>query len=179
MNYSAISVRYAKALFMLGKEKNLLSSIKKDMDYIAAVCNQSVDFKEFLKNPVVQSSKKTQIIKRIFETKISELSLRFLELIVKNKREVFIPMISLNVLDLIRKEKNIKTALLITASELDEKLLVKTKKILEKELGTKVDLTARTSPHIIGGIILQIDGKQYDASIATQIKKLKKEMLKS
>ncbi|MDX9908833.1 MAG: ATP synthase F1 subunit delta [Mariniphaga sp.] len=179
MNYSAISVRYAKALFMLGKEKNLLSSIKEDMDYIAAVCNQSVDFKEFLKNPVVQSSKKTQIIKRIFETKISELSLRFLELIVKNKREVFIPMISLNVLDLIRKEKNIKTALLITASELDEKLLVKTKKILEKELGTKVDLTARTSPHIIGGIILQIDGKQYDASIATQIKKLKKEMLKS
>lgn len=164
---------------MLGKEKNLLSSIKEDMDYIAAVCNQSVDFKEFLKNPVVQSSKKTQIIKRIFETKISELSLRFLELIVKNKREVFIPMISLNVLDLIRKEKNIKTALLITASELDEKLLVKTKKILEKELGTKVDLTARTSPHIIGGIILQIDGKQYDASIATQIKKLKKEMLKS
>ncbi len=179
MNYSAISVRYAKALFMLGKEKNLLSSIKEDMDYIAAVCNQSVDFKEFLKNPVVQTSKKTQIIKRIFETKISELSLRFLELIVKNKREVFIPMISLNVLDLIRKEKNIKTALLITASELDEKLLVKTKKILEKELGTKVDLTARTSPHIIGGIILQIDGKQYDASIATQIKKLKKEMLKS
>lgn len=179
MNYSAISVRYAKALFMLGKEKNLLSSIKEDMDYIAAVCNQSVDFKEFLKNPVVQSSKKTQIIKRIFETKISELSLRFLELIVKNKREVFIPMISLNVLDLIRKEKNIKTALLITASELDEKLLEKTKKILEKELGTKVDLTARTSPHIIGGIILQIDGKQYDASIATQIKKLKKEMLKS
>ena len=179
MNYSAISVRYAKALFMLGKEKNLLSSIKEDMDYIAAVCNQSVDFKEFLKNPVVQSSKKTQVIKRIFETKISELSLRFLELIVKNKREVFIPMISLNVLDLIRKEKNIKTALLITASELDEKLLEKTKKILEKELGTKVDLTARTSPHIIGGIILQIDGKQYDASIATQIKKLKKEMLKS
>ena len=74
---------------------------REDMDYIAAVCNQSVDFKEFLKNPVVQSSKKTQIIKRIFETKISELSLRFLELIVKNKREVFIPMISLNVLDLI------------------------------------------------------------------------------
>ena len=131
MNYSAISVRYAKALFMLGKEKNLLSSIKEDMDYIAAVCNQSVDFKEFLKNPVVQTSKKTQIIKRIFETKISELSLRFLELIVKNKREVFIPMISLNVLDLIRKEKNIKTALLITASELDEKLLEKTKKIQE------------------------------------------------
>jgi F-type H+-transporting ATPase subunit delta len=164
---------------MLGKEKDSLSHIKKDMDYIVAVCNQSADFKEFLINPVIQASGKIQIIKSIFDTKISSLSLQFLELITKNKREAFIPMICLNVLDLIRKEKNIKTAVLTTAFEPDEKVLEKAEEILEKELGTKVELTGRTSPHIIGGIILQIDDKQYDASIATQIKKLKKEMLNS
>ena len=80
MNHSAITVRYAKALFMLGKEKDSLSHIKKDMDYIVAVCNQSADFKEFLINPVIQASGKIQIIKSIFDTKISSLSLQFLEL---------------------------------------------------------------------------------------------------
>jgi|LSQX01.2.fsa_nt_gb F-type H+-transporting ATPase subunit delta len=177
MNYSAITVRYAKALFSLGKEKGQLTSIKKDMDFVLAVCNQSAEFNQFLKNPVIGASEKTQTAKLIFGEKISELSRHFLELIIRNKRETFIPMICLNVLDLIKKEQNIKTAVLSTAHPVDKHILEKTEKVLEKELNATVELTGRTSPHIIGGIILQIDGKQYDASIATQLKKLKKEML--
>jgi len=179
MDESAITVRYAKAIFSLAKEKNQLVSLKEDMDLISDVCNQSVDFILLLKSPVVKTSKKVHIIQLIFQEKISALSLKFLELVTQNNREVFIPSICRNVLILIRKEKNIKTAVITTAQAIDEKLLKKATKILEEELGTQVELSAKINPHLIGGMILRIDDKQYDASILTQLNKLKQEMLKA
>jgi F-type H+-transporting ATPase subunit delta len=179
MDESAITVRYAKAVFSLAKENNQLSILKKDAELIAAVCRQSADFNRFLKNPVVKTSEKIRLIHLIFKEKADVLSLNFLTLMTQNKREEFIPAVCRNILSLIREEKNIKTAVLTTAVEMDEDLLQKAEKILEKELGTQVELTGRVNPHIIGGVVLQIDGKQYDDSIATQLKKLKQEFLKT
>lgn len=179
MDESAITVRYAKALFSLAKERNQLGTLKEDMDLVSNVCSQSKDFNLLLKSPVVKTSKKVHIIRLIFQKKISALSLQFLEMVTQNKREVFIPLICRNILTLVRKEKNIKTAVITTAQAIDEKLLEKATKILEEELGNKVELSAKVNPHLIGGMILRIDDKQYDASILTQLNKLKKEMLKA
>lgn len=179
MDESAITVRYAKALFSLAREKDLLEPLKQDMDLISAVCSQSAEFNLLLKSPVVKTSEKTRIIRLIFQDKISALSLQFLEMVTQNKREIFIPSMCRNVLTHIRKEKNIKTAVITTAQNVEEKLLEKVAKILEKELETKIELSAKVNPHLIGGMILRIDDKQYDASVATQLKKLKQEMLKA
>lgn len=177
MDESAITVRYAKALFSLAKEKNQLETLREDMGLISAVCSESTEFNLFLKSPVVKTSKKMHIIQLIFQGKISALSLQFLELVTRNKREVFIPLMCRNVLTRIRQEKNIKTAVITTAQTIGEKLREKAAKILEKELGTEIELTAKINPQLIGGMILRIDDKQYDASVATQLKKLKQKML--
>ena len=177
MDESAISVRYAKAIFSLANEKDFLADLKNDMDLIADVCNHSVEFNLLLKSPVVTTSKKISIIRQIFRKKIHEITMNFLVLVTNKKREIYIPSMCRNTLALIRKEKNIKTAVLTTAKPVDEKLLQKAKKIFEDELKTEVELTARENPHIIGGLILRIDDKQYDASINTQLKKIKQEMI--
>lgn len=179
MDESAITVRYAKALFSLAKEKNQLATLKEDMDLVAAVCSQSAEFNQLLKSPVVKTSEKVHLIQLIFQGKISPLSLQFLKVVTQNKREVFIPSMCRNVLTRIRKEKNIKTAVITTAQAFEEKLLEKATKILEKEMGSKIELSAKVNPQLIGGMILRIDDKQYDASVATQLKKLKQEMLKA
>ncbi len=178
MNSSAITVRYATAVFSLGKEQDMLTALKNDMELISSVCRESADFMLLLKSSVIKTSEKSEIIKLIFENKISELSLNFLSLITNNSREIYIPDITRNVLGLIRREKNIKTAVITTAHGIDEETLKKAEKAIESELQTKVELTGKVNPQIIGGIILRIDDKQYDASISAQLKKLKDEMLK-
>ena len=80
---------------------------------------------------------------------------------------------------MILREKNINTAVITTAHHIDEETLGKAQKAVESELQTRVELTGKVNPHIIGGIILRIDDRQYDASISAQLKKLKKEMLKT
>lgn len=179
MDESAITVRYAKAIFSLAKEKELLLSLKNDTEIISDVCLHSADFIRFLNDPVIKTSEKIRVVNLIFKDKIGELSQNFLELIIRNKREEFIPAIFRNILAFIRKEKNIKTVVLTTAQEMDEALMQKAEEILEKELKTSIELSGRVNPHIIGGVILRIDDKQYDDSIATQLKKMKQHFLKA
>lgn len=179
MDHSKITVRYAKAFFATAKEKDLLEILKSDIELILSVCNNSSDFILLLESPVVKTSKKSDLIKSIFSSKINELTLNFLLLIAKNKREVQIPGICRNFLMLTRKDQNIKLAVITTASEINKETLSKVEALISKELDAKIELTSKINTDIIGGIVLRIDDKQYDASVATQLKKIKQELLET
>lgn len=179
MDQSAITVRYAKAFFSTAKEKNLLDKLKADIQLVLDVCTSSKDFILLLESPIVKSSKKAALVKSIFEGKIEEISLNFLLLIVQNKREVHIPGICRNFLDLTRKDLNIKSAVLTTASEVDASTLKKVKEMLAKELNATIELEAQVNTEILGGLVLRLDDKQYDASVATQLRKVKQTLLET
>lgn len=179
MDHSAITVRYARAFFSTAKEKKMLTTLKTDIQLVFDVCNISSDFILLLESPIVKTSKKATLISEIFKGKIDELSLRFLLLVTNNKREVHIPGICRNFLELTRKDQNIKSALLTTATEVDTETTNKIEKLLGKELNATVELSTNINPEIIGGMVLRLDDNQYDASIATQLKKIKQKLLES
>ncbi len=179
MDQSAITVRYAKAFFAAAKEKNLLGQLKNDIQLVAEVCNTSSDFILLLESPIVKTSKKSALMKSIFEGKVEELTLNFLLLIAQNKREMHIPGICRNFLSLTREDQNIKSAVLTTASEINAATLTKIKDLLGKELNATIELMAQVNPDILGGMVLRLDDKQYDASVATQLKKVKQTLLET
>lgn len=179
MDISAIRVRYAKAFFSLAKEKKMVEALRTDIEKVFDVCKKSSDFILLLESPVISTLKKTELIAKIFKSEVNPITLNFLLLITNNKREVYIPGICRNFLDLIRKDQNIKSAVLVTASEINKSTIGKIKELIEKELDAKLELECQIEPEIIGGVILRIDDKQYDASVTTQLKKIRKNLLES
>lgn len=179
MSISAIRVRYAKAFFSLAKENKMLDTLKTDIQKVFDVCNQSSDFINLLESPVVKTSKKTELITEIFKSEVNNLTLNFLLLITNNKRESYIPGICRNFLELTRKDQNIKSAVLITATEININAIGKIKVLLEKELNATVELNCKTNPEIIGGLILRVDDRQYDSSVAKQLRKIKQLLLET
>lgn len=179
MDQSAITVRYAKAFFSLAKQKNLLDKLKSDIELVFSVCENSADFILLLESPIVKTSKKIELLSSIFSGKVNNLTLDFLKLIAENKREIHIPGICRNFLALTRKDQNIKTALVTTASEIDVKTIKRIELLMEKELNAKIELSTRINPNIIGGMVLRVEDRQYDASVATQLKKIKQTLLET
>lgn len=179
MDQSAITVRYAKAFFLTAKEKNLLDSFKSDIELVFSVCENSSDFILLLESPIVKTSKKSDLLSAIFKKKVNELTMNFLLLIAKNKREVHIPGICRNFLDLTRKDQNIKSAILTTAAEMDAEIIKKVEALLGKELDATIELSTSVNPDILGGLVLRLDDQQYDASAATQLKKIKQSLLET
>lgn len=177
MDQSKINVRYAKAFFTLAKEKGLTLELRKDAGLISSVCESSSDFKLLLESPVIKTSQKSEAIRRIFEGKIHALSINFLLLIAENKRENYIPGIFRYLEDLYRREEGIKSAVLTSAQPLNEPLVAQIKEILEKEFKSKVELSQKVDQKLIGGFVLRVEDKQYDASLSTQLKKIREQLL--
>jgi F-type H+-transporting ATPase subunit delta len=177
MDQSKINVRYAKAFFTLAKEKGLTMELRKDADLIASVCESSSDFILMLESPVVKTSQKAEALKLIFENKVNVLSLNFLLLITENKRENYIPGIFRNLEDLYRHEEGIKSAVLTSVQPLNDALVLQIRTILESEYNAKVELTQKVDANLIGGFVLRVEDKQYDASLSTQLKKIREQLL--
>jgi F-type H+-transporting ATPase subunit delta len=177
MDQSKINVRYAKAFFTLAKEKGLTLELRKDAGLIASVCETSSDFILMLDSPVVKTSQKVEALKRIFTGKVNDLSLNFLLLITENKRENYISGIFRNLEDLYRREEGIRSAVLTSALPLSESLVLQVRKILETEFDAKVELSQKVDNRLLGGFVIRVDDKQYDASLSTQLKKIREQLL--
>ena len=179
MDLSKISVRYAKALYLLGKEKGLLDSIKGDIVLIAGTLQTNTDFKSVIESPVIKPSQKTKAVVAVFKGKIQDITLNFLDVLIKNKRESSLGGICRRFLDIYAQEKGIKTALITTASPLDAQVNKMLAEILAKEFNAKIEVEHKQNPEILGGYILKVGDQQYDASVANSLRKMKQALVKT
>jgi F-type H+-transporting ATPase subunit delta len=177
MNESKISVRYAKALFELGKEQQLIDTVIKDIQLVDELCKTSSDFWLMLESPVVKTSHKRSSIKLIFGDKINEISLKFLDLVVQNRREGYWKNISRNFLALCRKDQGIVSAKLTLAKSIDELSKKNLNDLLAKSFNAKIEMEEVLDEDIIGGFVLRIEDQQLNASVSYQLNQIKRELL--
>ncbi len=177
MNESKISTRYAKAIFELAQEENLLENIKQDFDLVKQVLEID-QFQYLIKSPVVPVSQKKLAVNEIFSSRVNKYTLDFLLLTIENKREQYLEQIILDFNELYKKALGITEVQLTTAVEVDEKIKQEFTNTLKKILESKIDLQHNINPDIIGGFILRIDDRLLDLSVASQLKHIKKELTK-
>ncbi|HKL09173.1 MAG TPA: ATP synthase F1 subunit delta [Bacteroidales bacterium] len=177
MFHSQINVRYAKSLFLLAKEKNLVDEIKNDIELIFQALHEIPELIVLLEHPVVKISRKSAVLTDLFNEKIHEYTSAFLQLVIKNKRENHLKGMLRNYIDLYRQFKGIKTAEITTAIKLSDKEINEITKAIGQQFKTTVELKQKVNEDIIGGVIIEIENKQLDLSVAHYLERLKKEML--
>jgi F-type H+-transporting ATPase subunit delta len=176
MSAGRIASRYAKSLIELAEEQQRLERVLEDVEAFQGLINDSKDFKNFIKSPIIQVSKKKAILSKLFDQKFDDLTVKFLQLLTQKKRESMLPEIADEFVQQYRHKKGISTAVVTVAGELgaDTSALIKAKLEQSGVAFDQVELVVEQDPTIIGGFILEIGGKIYDASVASQLNQLKK-----
>ncbi|MFP4059979.1 MAG: ATP synthase F1 subunit delta [Bacteroidales bacterium] len=177
MNQGKIAVRYNKALFELAAEKDILDEVYKNILILQSILEMN-EVKQLLTNPVVKPGKKCEIILGLLTAMdIHPVVVSTVNIMIQNKRELFLEsMIRLFIMEY-KLSKNIHTANLITAKTMDSHLHDRIKELLQKKFSTEIELKEIVNEKLIGGFILQIDGMQLDASVAASLNKIKKKLL--
>ena len=178
MNLSKISVRYARALFAVAKDQNLLDQVHADMELLGHASEEVPAFRSILENPVMTISAKRKLLHSLFGGSVSKLTIDFLDLILKNNRLSFIIGIARKFGDQYREFMGITRAVLTTAEEIDEPTEENIKQLIFVDTKNKVLHKGKRDKKILGGFILQVDDKQVDASVKTQLIKIKKELIR-
>lgn len=174
MPHSLIAKRYAKAVFELALEMNVVEETKTDMDLISSVVASNKDFVLLLNSPVVRPDKKKKVMESIFGDKIGKLSMRFLMLITQKRREKFISDIAIEFINIYKKFKNIFTVHIETAQSISDGLRKKVIALMEDHTKGSIELNEEVKKDLIGGFVIAYDDYKYDVSISYQLRKLKK-----
>lgn len=176
MNHIRLAKRYAKALFELAIERDVMEQVKTDMDLVIEIF-ENRDFCNMILSPIIRQAKKQDIISEIFKDKVSELSLLYIMLIIKKKRELVLKDIAEQYILIFKEEKGIITTTINTAVSLDSNLRKEIISLMEKETKKKIDLIEKVDENLLGGFVLQYNDKLYDASIRRKLNKLRSELI--
>jgi len=176
MNLGKISVRYARALFLIAGEQKKLDPVAKDMDLLLQLSKEVLTFRSFQDNPVLMPSRKKEILHKVFEGELQDLTITFLDLIVKNNRLSFIEGIARQYIEQFKKSKGITSVVLTTAEPVSEEIKEKLIDLIKSKTTSHTLLDEEIDPALVGGFILRIEDEQIDASVLTKLKNIKKEL---
>lgn len=174
---SKVSARYAKSLLELAKEQGVINDVHNDMKLLVDTCNSNRDLQVLLSNPIINADKKLDILTKVFSGKMNKWSLEFFKIITRKSREAYLYNIAKDFETQYKKYKGITTAIVTTACGLDDKLRKEVYDIVSKSANSEIELIEKTDKDLIGGFVLRVGDIQYDASIASDLRKLKKGLI--
>lgn len=177
MSEHKVAGRYAKALVDLYQATGKLEDACKDIRSFREVLKKNPALVNLLKSPIIHGDKKSAVMNAVFEKSFSKDVITFFNLIIKKKREYFLPAIADAFIDQYNDIKNIGTAEVRSAIALDAKTSDEIRSFVEKLTGKSIELTSAVEPALIGGVVIRTGDKLYDASISGNLQKVKQELL--
>ena len=178
MSNIRIASTYAKSLLDIAQEQGKLEEVVGDVRlFLDAISNR--DLLLMIKSPIISADKKRSVFKAVFEGKVDNVTLMFFDLIIKKSRESALPEMGEQFLAQYKSIKNITSVSVTSATSLDEEQMLKIKtEIVNLGWATgEIEIEEKVDPSIIGGFILEVEGKLYDASVKNKLANLKKGIL--
>eukprot|EP01136_Pigoraptor_vietnamica_P021154 Opistho-1_new@71005 len=171
---SRAAIRYAKAILDTAISSGTAAKVNDDMSLIITTVDSNAELKEFLSSPIIDSNSKMNVLAEVFASVQGETKSLF-RLLQENKRFEILSSVATQFNALFDEMNGIEVAKVTTAfpitEDLEAKVLDKIATISDK----KVTIENIVDPSIIGGFILRIGDKQYNASVANRLQELRRE----
>lgn len=178
MQNPRLASRYAKSLLDLAVEQNNLDATLTDMKLLEAICQQNRDFAAMLRSPVIKADKKQAILTAVLNGRLSKLTDSFITLLVNKGREGNLQEIASEFVNQYNKLKDIRTVKLTTATPVSDVVKEAIKARVAKSLNSSsVEMMTAVNPDLIGGFVLEVEDKMFDASIRRDLNDIRSQFL--
>jgi F-type H+-transporting ATPase subunit delta len=179
MSEFRVASRYAKSLMDLAMENNMLDAVYNDIRSFLDITQKSREMENVFNSPIIKFDTKLNIIRQVFGGRVNPLTLSFFEIVVKKHRESVLIPIAEEFVNQYNAHKGISKATVTTAIPMDEALRNEVQAFVEQQTKQKIQLQAFVDPKILGGLVIRFNDNLFDASIATRLAEMKKELTKN
>lgn len=179
MKGARITSRYAKSLLELAIERNELEQAYQGMEQVLSTCKENRELRLLLQSPVVSPDRKEDILNKVFSG-IAPIALQFIQIVVRKKREPLLVEIATELVRMYKAHSNIHTYHVTTATALDDTLRAKINETIKVwGVGGTAELKEKVDPAILGGFIIKLGDRLYDASLSSRFTELRTEFSKN
>ena len=166
---------YARSLFEVAKENDVLDQIHDELGEFADVLSESRELQVFFFSPYFSSEEKKDGIRKVVKG-ADERFVRFLELLAERHRMPVLFRIRRAFEGLWAEENKLLPVTITSAIELDDKTVKQIGKRIEEQTGRRIEHTAVVDPDVIGGLAVQVGNVVMDGTVRGRLEKLRREV---
>ncbi|MFT3685858.1 MAG: ATP synthase F1 subunit delta [Phycisphaerales bacterium] len=174
----AVANLYAQSLFDIvvkGGEPAVQSTLD-ELEAVMDVARSDKQFNEFLASRIISPDQRSQSLDTMFKGKLSEHTVRFLQVLNGNSRMHVLPAVVAAFDSITHKKFGRIEVDVYTATPLSDSDKAALESQLQAKLGRAPVIHAYTDPSMLGGIRFQIGDKLIDASLGARLAKIREQI---
>lgn len=172
-----VAKRYAKALFGAAVKTQAVDPVGDDLEALNELFEANKALGEFMTSPALPRARKLALLKKAFEGRAHELTMRILEMLLDKRREYILPDVIREYAELRREFHNILRATVTSAAP----LLETEQKAIETKLRVSTGKTVLTEfaidPYLIGGVKVRIGNTVFDGTVRGSLNTLRERFI--
>lgn len=174
----SLSRRYTKALFQLAREAGQEEKMGQELDNFLEAYKGS-ELQKVLTNPAFGiDDRKRTLIEVSNQLKLSILAIHFLLLLLERDRLNYLPSIAILYHHWLNEARGRIEAKVVSPGSLDSVMVNRLRDVLHRISGKEVVLQQEIDASLIGGVLVEFEGKVYDGSVRTQLEKMKQRIVR-
>ena len=177
MREPTIAKNYAEALIELAQKDGDLAKWGRLIDQFAEAMGSDAKLAGFLASPRISATEKNRILAAALEGQVPATFLKFLQAMVRNRRQLLIPMVATefhSLVDVVENRVHAAVTVAKPASEADQKMIAER---LSKVVGKTVVPHFYVNPAVLGGLVVRVGDTVLDGSVRKRLARLKSQML--
>lgn len=179
MRIHPVAKRYARAIFELAEQQNKLDPVYSQLKAFADVLQKDTRLRYYFLSPKVSKQEKSDSLNSLLKNKVEVIVANLLLLLIKKNRLESLEQIVLFLNRFIDRKHNRKQAVVTSAITLTEQNLRKLQTLLSESFHADIILENVVNADILGGFIVQVEGKIIDGSIINQLKTMKNDLMQT
>jgi len=173
---SIISKNYGEALISIAEEADSLKEYKEELQSLCDRLDKNQELLKVMDIPWISKKDKKEILRKVFS--FDGYIMNFIELLVDKNRFSYLEEICEEFIDRANEKLNIQVVEVTSAVELERKELKEIKKLLEKKLGTDIDMRTVVDSSYIAGMRVKIKDKVLDNTVLSKLEAIKERITK-
>ena len=168
---------YARAAMEVAQSPEKASLLRDELTTFEQVRKSSADLQQMYANPGIDFDSKNKVTGAIAKRLgLSDLAVRLLDVLIRNRRINDLSDIVAGLATMIREATGTVAAEVRSASKLSSKEEADLRAMLERKVGANVDVDITVDASLIGGFVAKIGSEVYDASVSGKIEKFRESL---
>ncbi|RJQ09219.1 MAG: ATP synthase F1 subunit delta [Bacillota bacterium] len=176
---SLIERRYAQALFQAARNAGTVDEVERELDAVVRALFEDTPVRDYFLSDRAGLKAKRDLVLKAAAGAGQYLVRNFLLLCVDKRRERSLPGILRVFTALADKARGIVDAQVRTAVDIGPEGRADLEKTLTRTIGQRVRVNFAVDPALIGGLVLKVDDRLYDASLARRLERLAEHLAKA
>ena len=172
MTELTIATTYGSALFQAASEAGKEDLILEESEQVLEIFKQEPDFYDFFNYPGISAKEKKEVLKNVFEGRISRELLNLLYILIDKGRTYHFPKIVKAFKEFVNRKEGVAVGTIYSVQPLKPEQLAKFEEETSALLKENTKLENKLDPKLIGGVKILIDGRIIDASIRKRFEDL-------